>query len=113
MSQFRPRLTKSSTFHTGLGSRLSFLEDSIMQAYPRHIQICLAPWTHWRKMSQVHLLPQTDYSSDFRSECSCPFLQEALPDLPGWIGYIPYASSTPALTTLHLPLPPLMKSCLL
>ena len=84
-----------------------------MQAYPRHIQICLAPWTHWRKMSQVHLLPQTDYSSDFRSECSCPFLQEALPDLPGWIGYIPYASSTPALTTLHLPLPPLMKSCLL
>lgn len=40
-------------------------------------------------MSQVHLLPQTDYSSEFRSECSFPFLQEALPDLPGWIVYIP------------------------
>ena len=41
-----------------------------------------------------------DYSSDFRSEFSCPFLQEALPDLPGWTGYITCAPSTPALTTL-------------
>ena len=30
-----------------------------------------------------------DYCLDFRPEVTCPFLQESLPDLPGWTGYIP------------------------